>query len=183
MRRKSYNYNGECAYASGFPVLVDGLRLVIVTNINRSMSFFGVEDGWKYGFWNQRLWVGGMLPEGFRDRGGGCGPCPVNYTLAFTLQLKKTTENLGQVSRQILGTFLFIMGVECSYKGTYEMSSLRTTCRRKAGQDFCFVTAVVCSFTMWKTGFCDLLRNKSPSHFLDYTIHSSAHFGQSTRIL
>jgi hypothetical protein len=34
---------------------------------------------------------------------GGGGPCPsINYTLAFALQLRKSTENLGQGSRLVL---------------------------------------------------------------------------------
>jgi hypothetical protein len=33
---------------------------------------------------------------------GGCGPCPFfSYTLAFTLQLRKSTENLSQGSSYI----------------------------------------------------------------------------------
>ena len=37
--------------------------------------------------------------------GGGCGPCPdfASYTLAFALQLRKTTENLSQGTQKALG--------------------------------------------------------------------------------
>jgi hypothetical protein len=38
--------------------------------------------------------------------GGECGPCPVfvsNYALAFALQLRKITVNLGQGIRKVLG--------------------------------------------------------------------------------
>jgi hypothetical protein len=53
------------------------------------------------------------LPEGFYDLGesfwlsasviGGGGACPFfNYTLAFALQLRKSTENLSQGSRLVL---------------------------------------------------------------------------------
>jgi hypothetical protein len=53
------------------------------------------------------------LPEGFYDLGesfwlrasmiGQGGPCPFfNYTLAFALQLRKSTGNLSQGSRLVL---------------------------------------------------------------------------------
>jgi hypothetical protein len=53
------------------------------------------------------------LPEGFYDLGESFwprasmiredGPCPFfNYTLAFALQLRKSTENLSQGSRLVL---------------------------------------------------------------------------------
>jgi hypothetical protein len=42
-----------------------------------------------------------ILAEGLYDWGGG--PCPFfNYTLAFALQLRKSTENLSQGSRLVL---------------------------------------------------------------------------------
>jgi len=45
------------------------------------------------------------LGEAAAPGGGECGPCPdfASYTLAFALQLRKITENLGQGSRKALG--------------------------------------------------------------------------------
>jgi hypothetical protein len=63
------------------------------------------------GSWTQ---VGEIaLPEGFYDLGklfllrasmiGGGGPCPFfNYTLAFALQLRKSTGNLSECRRLVL---------------------------------------------------------------------------------
>jgi hypothetical protein len=64
------------------------------------------------GSWTQRDVI--ALAEGLSDFGGesfwlkasmigGCWPCPVfSYTLAFALQLRKSTENLSQGSRLVL---------------------------------------------------------------------------------
>jgi len=45
------------------------------------------------------------LGEAAAPGGGECGPCPdfASNTLAFTLQLRKITENLSQVNRMALG--------------------------------------------------------------------------------
>ena len=45
------------------------------------------------------------LGEAAAPGGGGCWPCPdfASITLAFALQLRKITENLGQGNRRALG--------------------------------------------------------------------------------
>jgi hypothetical protein len=75
--------------------------------------------GWMSGSWTQVDEID--LPESFYDLGesfwlkasmtGGGGPCPFyNYTLAFALQPRKSTENLSQDSRLVLSWSLRRIG-------------------------------------------------------------------------
>jgi hypothetical protein len=70
--------------------------------------------GWVSGSWIQKCWDRfGWWPLRLGGGGGGnnfswrppwlgkAGRAPLNYTLAFALQLRKSTENLSQVSRVV----------------------------------------------------------------------------------
>jgi hypothetical protein len=66
------------------------------------MSGSWTQKGWdRFGWWSLRLGGRGViLVEGHHDWGGRAVPL-LNYTLAFALQLRKSTENLRLGSRAV----------------------------------------------------------------------------------